>query len=147
VLGGALLALTACDGAGLGGGPAAPERAATLVVARPTDSVSLDPARVTDTESAEVNLLLYDTLVRHRAETGELAPSLAVAWTVDDAGTTWTFQLRPGVRFSDGTPVDAAAVVWNVARQIDEGHPDHHGHFAVRDTGRPRSTGSRWSIG
>lgn len=122
--------LAACD---LGGGEAAPERSATLVVARPTDSVSLDPARVTDTESAEVNLLIYDTLVRHRPESGELAPSLATSWSVDDAGTTWTFHLRPGVRFSDGTAVDAAAVVWNIARQVDPAHPFHRGAFAGWD--------------
>ena len=130
------LALAAgCDLTLLGSDAPPPARAATLVVARPSDSVSLDPARVTDTESAEVNLLIYDTLVRHRPETGELQPWLAKAWAVDDAGTTWTFHLRPGVRFSDGTAVDAAAVVWNFARQVDPAHPFHRGHFAAWDAG------------
>lgn len=129
----AVVALAACD-LGAGATPA-PDREATLVVARPSDSVALDPARVTDTESAEVNLLLYDTLVRHRPETGDLTPALARSWSVDATGTSWTFELRSGVRFSDGTPVDAAAVVWNVARQIDPAHPAHSGHFVAWDSG------------
>jgi peptide/nickel transport system substrate-binding protein len=128
------VAALGCD-VGPGGDGPAPERAATLVVARPSDSVSLDPARVSDVESAEVNLLLYDTLVRHQPETGALEPWLARGWAVDPAGTTWTFVLRPGVRFSDGSPVDADAVVWNLARQIDPTHPDHHGHFVAWDGG------------
>jgi peptide/nickel transport system substrate-binding protein len=130
-----VVALFACDLDRLGGGEPVPERAATLVVARPADSVSFDPARVSDLESAEVNLLLYDTLVRHLPETGELEPWLARSWEVDAAGTTWIFHLRPGVRFSDGTPVDADAVVWNFARQVDPHHPFHHGHFVAWDGG------------
>lgn len=135
-----LLACAAGPACDLGGAAhdAARERAATLVVARPADSVSMDPAQASDLESAEVNLLLYDTLVRHRPERGdggELEPWLAEAWEVDPAGTTWTFHLRPGVRFSDGTPVDAEAVVWNFARQIDPQHPFHRGHFVAWDGG------------
>jgi peptide/nickel transport system substrate-binding protein len=128
------------DGAAPGGNQAA-ERAATLVIARPADSVSLDPALASDLESAEVNLLLYDTLVRHRPESGELEPWLARAWEVDDAGTAWTFHLRPGVRFSDGTPVDAEAVAWNFARQVDPHHPFHHGHFVAWDGGTVQLVG------
>ncbi len=127
--------LAGCELTGLAGRDPVPERAATLVIARPSDSVSLDPARTTDTDSAEVDALLYDTLVRHHAETGELTPWLARSWSVDDLGTTWTFALRPGVRFSDGTPLDAAAVVWNLARQVDPTHPYHRGHFVAWDSG------------
>ncbi|HVV87373.1 MAG TPA: ABC transporter substrate-binding protein [Kofleriaceae bacterium] len=130
----AVVAIAACD-ITLGGGTAAPGRQATLVVARPSDSVSLDPARVSDIESAEVNLLLYDTLVRYQPESGELTPWLATSWSVDGGGTVWTFHLRPGVRFSDGTPVDAPAVAWNVSRQVDPSHPFHHGHFVAWDSG------------
>lgn len=131
----AVAALVGCDATDLGAGPPRSGRAATLVIARPSDAISLDPARVSDGESAEVNLLLYDTLVRHRPETGELIPWLARTWSVDAAGTTWTFELRDDVRFSDGTPLDAAAVVWNFARQVDPGHRFHTGHFVAWDAG------------
>jgi peptide/nickel transport system substrate-binding protein len=130
ILLGALVAVAACDDGG-----AIPERARTLVVARARDSESLDPPRAADTESVEVNALLFDTLVRHRADTDETVPWLARAWTVDPSGTTWTFQLRPGVRFTDGTPVDAAAVAWNFERIFDPTHPFHRGAFVATHPG------------
>lgn len=121
------VALVGCDP------PESDERARTLVVVRASDAASLDPARATDTESAEVNTLVYDTLVHHQPETGALAPWLARSWEVDGAGTTWTLHLRPGVRFSDGTPLDAAAVAWNLGRLFDPRHPAHRGRFAAID--------------
>jgi len=51
----------------------------------------------------------YDTLVRYD-ENGEIAPCLAESWDVSDDGLTYTFRLRDGVRFSDGTPLTADAV-------------------------------------
>ncbi|UFN48109.1 nickel ABC transporter substrate-binding protein [Roseomonas sp. OT10] len=57
--------------------------------------------------------MLYEPLVRY-VEGGEVAPALAVSWRPEEKGRAWVFALRPGVRFSDGTPFDAAAVVANV---------------------------------
>jgi len=51
----------------------------------------------------------YDTLVRYN-ENNEIAPCLAESWEVSDDGLTYTFRLRDGVRFSDGTPLTADAV-------------------------------------
>src|SRR5690606_8975136 len=44
-----------------------------------------------------------------------------------DDGKTWTFTLREGVTFHDGTPFNADAVVFNLLRQLDENHPHHVG--------------------
>ncbi len=128
------LALAGCDGAWLGIAPADHGdpviRTGTIVVARPADASSLDPARPSDNESSEVISQLYDTLVRYRPGTTEIEPGLAVAWEVDPSGRSWTFRLRPGVRFHDGTAFDAAAVVFSFERQRDPQHPFHRGKFA-----------------
>lgn len=123
----------ACDASSLGIAPDREEatgRTGTLVVARPLDASSLDPARPSDNESSEVIAQIYETLVRYRPGTTEIEPDLAVGWSVDPSGRTWTFQLRPGVSFHDGTPFDADAVVFSFARQRDPQHPFHRGKFA-----------------
>jgi peptide/nickel transport system substrate-binding protein len=100
-----------------------------LVVARSTDAVSLDPARASDIESLEVAEQVYGRLVRFAAGRLEPEPDLATSWKVSDDGTVWTFELRPGVRFHDGTPFDANAVVFSFERQIIPDHPAHEADF------------------
>jgi peptide/nickel transport system substrate-binding protein len=56
----------------------------------------------------------------------ELVPSLAEKWETSDDGTKWTFHLRPGVKFHDGTPLDAEAVKFSFERLTRPGHPDVH---------------------
>jgi nickel transport system substrate-binding protein len=57
--------------------------------------------------------MLYEPLVRY-VEGGRIAPGLATAWEMEEDGRAWRFTLRQGVRFSDGTPFDAAAAVANI---------------------------------
>src|SRR5439155_649351 len=52
-------------------------------------------------------------------EAGRILPLLAEGWTVSADGRQYTFRLRPGVRFHDGSPFDAKAVKWNFDRLID----------------------------
>jgi len=116
----------------LGAGGCRPGKAASsdrLVVARSTDAVSLDPARTTDIESLEVAEQVYGRLVRFSP--GRLVPEadLATSWTVSSDGTIWTFELRQNVRFHDGTPFDADAVVFSFERQIVPEHPAHEADF------------------
>jgi ABC-type transport system substrate-binding protein len=96
-----------------------------LVFARGSDSVKLDPALVTDGESSNVIEQVFDTLVRFKPGSAEIEPSLAASWRRSDDGTVWTFTLRPGVVFHDGSPVDAKAVVNAFERQRDPKHPHH----------------------
>ena len=100
-----------------------------LVVARPTDAVSLDPARTSDIESLEVAEQVYGRLVRFSPGRLEPEADLATCWTVSSDGTIWTFELRPNVRFHDGTPFDADAVVFSFERQIVPEHPAHEADF------------------
>lgn len=84
----------------------------TLVVGLLDDPVSLDPHQATDLVSAAVVANTCDTLVRFRATGHQAVSALATTWaTVDNR--VWTFTLREGVRFHDGTPFDADAVVVN----------------------------------
>ncbi len=71
--------------------------------------------------SSELTIALsgvYDTLVV-QAPDGTFHPSLAERWEVSEDGTTYTFFLRKGVKFHDGTPFNAAAVAANLARVAD----------------------------
>ena len=70
-------------------------------------------------------LTLYDALTAWDYETGtRIAPALATDWAVDPADRTkWVFRLRPGVRFHDGSALDAEAVVWNLRKVLDRAAP------------------------
>ena len=141
----ALVPLFACDLGGLAGSsatesvrtPAAASRRdpGTLMVGRPADAISLDPARVTDNESAEVCEQIYEALLHYRPGSNRIEPGLAERWEMSPDGQRWTFHLRPGVRFHDGTPLDADAVVFSLERQRDVKHAFH----------RPDRTGLRFS--
>ncbi|MCA9317649.1 MAG: hypothetical protein KDB73_19350 [Planctomycetes bacterium] len=98
----------------------------TLVYLRGADSVKLDPGDSTDGESSKVIEQVYDTLLRFKPGSIEVEPSLAASWDHDEARTLWTFHIRDGVRFHDGTPCDGAAVVNAFERQRDPTHPHHY---------------------
>ncbi|HUS65717.1 MAG TPA: ABC transporter substrate-binding protein [Kofleriaceae bacterium] len=97
----------------------------TVVVGRPADALSLDPGRVTDNESAEVTEQIYEPLLHYRPGSNRIEPGLAERWEMSKDGRVWTFHLRDHVRFHDGTPLDAAAVVFSLERQRDVNHPFH----------------------
>lgn len=103
----------------------APENAGRLVFAHPEDAAKLDPADVTDSESLLATWHIYEGLTRYQAGKTEVEPALATEWTVSDDGLTWTFKLREGVKFHDGSAFDAAAVVWNFERWFDPENPHH----------------------
>ena len=95
----------------------------TLVFGRGGDTVGLDPALETDGESFKVADNIYDTLVRFKEESTALEPSLAESWSVSEDRLTWTFNLRSGVTFHDGTAFGAEAVVFSLGRQFKADHP------------------------
>lgn len=96
----------------------------TLIWARSTDSSTLDPAEIEWGEDAKIIQSLYETLVTYRGNTVDLAPKLAERWTVSPDGRTIAFDLRKGIRFHDGTPFDAEAVVFTFERFLRPDHPD-----------------------
>jgi peptide/nickel transport system substrate-binding protein len=106
----------------------------TLVVGRSADIVGLDPARFSDNESVEVCEQVYEHLVRLRADGQDVEPALATAWEVSDDGRAWTFHLREGVYFHDGTKLDAEAVRFSFERQLDKKNPFRMSDFAYWDS-------------
>ncbi|MGY4346444.1 peptide/nickel transport system substrate-binding protein [Bradyrhizobium sp. GM7.3] len=73
-------------------------------------------------------LTMYDALTGWDLSSADKAsvviPGLATEWKVDDADKTkWTFKLRPGVTFHDGSPFNADAVVWNVEKVLKQDAP------------------------
>jgi glutathione transport system substrate-binding protein len=80
----------------------------------------MDPANHTATLTGSILDPMYEGLVRQDAA-GPPSPLLAASWDSSVDGLTWTFRLRDGVRFHDGAPLDAAAVVASFQRLIDPG--------------------------
>ncbi len=105
----------------------------TLIVGSASDAIKLDPARVTDNESVSICEQIYEHLVRYTPTSTEVEPSLATSWDVSPDGTVWTFHLRDGVQFHDGTPLDAEAVVFSFDRQRNPFHPNHEPDFQYWD--------------
>ena len=103
----------------------APVIGGTLIFGRGGDSVGLDPAHEEDGESFKVCENVYDTLVQYQDESTEVEPALAASWESSDDGLRWTFHLRVGVKFHDGTAFNADAVLFSLNRQHDPSHPFH----------------------
>src|SRR3989475_3121566 len=103
--------------------PAAPQPAGTLVVGLVAEPVNLDPAQVTDLNSNRVGRRIVETLVTFPDESTQIVPGLAESWTISKDGLKYTFKLRKGVAFHDGTPFNAEAVKFSIERQVMPEHP------------------------
>src|SRR6516225_6142970 len=109
-----------------GGFAAAP---AALTIAVGIDADTLDPEGQTTTTISNIVDYMFDSLVwpndeRSGVQPGQpqytkLTPQLATSWTVSPDGLTYTFKLRQGVKFQDGTDFNADAVKFNVQRWLD----------------------------
>lgn len=74
-----------------------------------------DPHRTTDFPGSILMFNLYDFLIRPLPR-GELEPSLAESWEISEDGTVYTFRIRQGVKFHDGTELTAHDVVYSMNR-------------------------------
>ena len=113
-----LAGLTACssisDGATTGGGGKD-----ALTVALAMEPSSVEPC---DSQVADVGIVLHGNVTESLTEidptTGKVKPELATSWKQVN-GTTWTFTLRDGVKFQDGSPMTADAVVSSIKRLMN----------------------------
>ncbi|MEM9904623.1 MAG: ABC transporter substrate-binding protein, partial [Cyanobacteria bacterium P01_D01_bin.44] len=98
---------------------AAPADTGALVFGSGGQPVNLRSGDVTDGNSMYVQLQIYNYLLSNEPGGTELIPGLATEWSASEDGLIWTFNLREGVKFHDGTDFDADAVVFNVNRWWD----------------------------
>ena len=96
-----------------------------LVVAQIAEPKSLDPQAVTAVNDFRILMNVYDGLVRYQDGALEVTPGLAESWDISADGTLYTFKLRQGVNFHDGSPLNAEAVKFNFDRMLREDHPYH----------------------
>ena len=122
----ALLAAVAASALAFGVNPAAAQTPpGVLVVGQVAEPQALDPHAVTAVNDFRILMNVYDGLVRYASGTLEVEPALATSWEISEDGTVYTFTLREGVSFHDGSPFNAEAVVFNFDRMLDENHPYH----------------------
>src|SRR6266478_2164068 len=113
--------LVAAFGIALFAGPAsAQKQGGSITVGLELDIPGFDPLKVGvyDTASFTAAAAIFDTLA-YLDDKGVAQPKLALSWTHSDDFKTWTFKLRPGVKFHDGTPFNAEAAKANFDRQKD----------------------------
>ncbi|MBB3428949.1 peptide/nickel transport system substrate-binding protein [Rhizobium sp. BK312] len=89
-----------------------------LNVGLATDASIIDPSITGNSVTALITRNVVDSLVG-QAEDNKFTPWLAESWDINGDNTVYTFHLRQGVTFSDGTPLDAAAVKYNFDRILD----------------------------
>ncbi len=121
----ALIVGAICFSATVDGWSGPPKSGGVIIYGRGADSVTLDPARSDDVESAKVLENIFEGLVRYKNDSTEIEPCLAASWKSSRNETEWIFHLRKGVRFHDGTAFNADAVVFSFMRQMDTRHSYH----------------------
>ena len=88
----------------------------TLVIARNMDLIDTDPSTAICDTCQIVFAATYQTLVTLANDNHTLVPEVATSWSANANHTVWTFKLNPKARFSDGTPVTSADVVFSLLR-------------------------------
>ncbi|WP_205693684.1 ABC transporter substrate-binding protein, partial [Cellulomonas sp. IC4_254] len=115
------LLLAACSSGGTGGGSgdastdasAEPVSGGDLRFAITVDSRCIDPQQVGNNDAIAVARQTVASLTAQDPDTGEIVPWLAESWEVSDDASSYTFHLREGATYADGTPIDAESVKTN----------------------------------
>lgn len=118
------IALAALLSAGLALPAGAQTRGGSATLGVEQDIAGFDPliVGVYDTGQEATAALVFETLTR-LDDNAKPAPGLALSWEHSTDFRTWTFKLRPGVKFQDGSPFSAEAVAFNYQRMLN---PDNH---------------------
>lgn len=113
---------TPSDGAATSAAPSEPQSGGSLVFARTQSPTSLDLHREITANNAFAIDKIFEPLLAFDAE-GEIEPWLASDYSASEDGLVWTFTLREGVTFSDGSPLTPADVVYSLERHLEVGGP------------------------
>ena len=108
-------------------GAETPRKGGTLVVGLEAEPGTLDNSVGTGYHTSIIQRLLYESLVgfdlTSSADVLPIKPVLAESWQLSPDGKVYTFKIRQGVKFHDGTALDSAAIKWNFERASDPNHP------------------------
>ena len=96
-----------------------------FIFARGADAQKLDPADVDDGESVNTMAQMFEGLVGFVPGTLDVEPQLAASYEISNDGLQYTFKIREGVLFHDGTPLNAEAARFSFDRQMNPEHPAH----------------------
>src|SRR5215469_17031113 len=115
---GALIVLAGCSSGGKSGGStgatSGPVHGGNLVIARTADSQSMNATTVFDNESIWIFEQIFQPLYTVSNDGKGVTPWLATGYTISADKKTYTFTLRPGVRFSNGQPMTSADVKFSI---------------------------------
>lgn len=114
------LSLTACAASERDEGSGDGQAGGTMTFGAAGAPDLFDPFYASDGETFRVTRQMFEGLVGIEPGGTELQPELATRWEPSEDGLTWTFTLREGVTFHDGTPFDAAAVCANFQRMFNQ---------------------------
>ena len=106
----------------------------TFIFGAQGEPVCLDPPIITDGISGRVINQIFEGLVKFDGSTTNVIPGLAESWTTSDDGKVWTFKLRSGAKFHDGTDFNADAVVKNFDYWQNTANPMHAAQEAAGQT-------------
>ena len=147
VVGGVAASVAAWTAGGAGRFSAAAQEGEALTIALAVSPVDLDPQSAFEERSALVVGGIYEPLIRYAGDrTDEFEGVLAESWSVNDDRGVWTFVLREGIRFQDGSPCDAAAVKASFDRlfTLGLGPATELARFLTRRTRSRRRMSARW---
>ena len=108
--------------------PTGAQTGGTLRVALPAEVTSFDPWNA-DPASLIATRQIFETLVEVDPATSRIVPALASSWQMANDGATWIFMLRDGVRFHDGSPLDASSVAASFERGRTASAPAYRALF------------------
>ena len=98
-----------------------PKPPAVITIGSVRVPTHLDPVKTTGADEFNAEFNIYDYLVEWEPGTLNIVPALATSWDKSENGTVWTFHLRQGVKFHDGTPFNASAAKFNIDRYLEKG--------------------------
>jgi len=96
-----------------------------LIIGHVAELQTLDPAQAVTISDFRLLCNVYDSLLHYKDGSLDVEPGLAESWTISPDGKTYTFNLRKGVKFHDGSDFNADAVKFNFDRVLDASHPFH----------------------
>ncbi len=105
------------------------------------DVTTFDPALASDTGSSQAISMVFTGMVQLNNDL-KIQPQLASSWDTSPNGLTWTFHLKPNLKFSDGTTLDASDVAYSIKRTLSQSINNLSGGLAATYLGQIPSISS-----